>query len=74
MRDRSIVMATTLTLFCGAASAQDSGQFILPHISVTGSSFVGIRPDIATLPLGVISEKPTVAEAESVLRLAISTP
>ena len=63
---KSIVMVAALTFSCALAQAQDSEQkFTLPHISVVGSSSVEVRPDLATLRLGVVSEKPTAKEAES---------
>lgn len=65
MFGKSIVIAVVLSAPCNIAVAQENTQFTLPHISITGSSFAGVRPDIATLRLGVISEKPTAAEAES---------
>jgi uncharacterized protein len=62
----SIATVTAGLLFsCAAAFAEDAPQFTLPHISVTGSSYADVRPDFAILRLGVISEKPTAAEAES---------
>ena len=64
MISKSIFAMTSLILSCAVALAEESEHFTLPHISVTGSSFAEIKPDIATLRLDVISEKPTAAEAE----------
>ena len=35
----------------------------IPHVSVSGRAFVEVKPDLATLSLGVVSEKTTAAEA-----------
>jgi uncharacterized protein YggE len=52
-----------LTL-CAPAYAQDAGQKSpLPHITASGRAFVEVKPDIATLSLGVVSEKASAAEA-----------
>ena len=60
-----IVAVAALSFSCAFAQAQDSDQkFTLSHISVTGSSSVEVRPDVAVLRLGVVSEKPTAKEAE----------
>jgi len=50
------------------ATAQEMGQngepkFTLPHITVRGSTFVEVKPDTATLHLGVVNEKNTAAAA-----------
>ncbi|MDF2114830.1 SIMPL domain-containing protein [Roseiarcaceae bacterium H3SJ34-1] len=52
------------------AAAQGAGQdgepkFTLPHITVAGSSFIEVKPDVATLYLGVVNEKSTAAAAAS---------
>jgi uncharacterized protein len=66
MLNKSIVaLATTLLFSFAAQAAEDNAQFAAPHITVTGTSYAEVKPDIATLRLGVISEKPTAAEAES---------
>lgn len=54
-----------LVLSCALAFAQDAPKSPLPHISVSGKAFVEVKPDIATLSLGVITEKATAAEATS---------
>ena len=66
MIHRSALALAVLSLSCALADAQERDQkFTLPHITVTGTSFVEVRPDIATLSLGVVNERPTAAEAES---------
>jgi uncharacterized protein YggE len=56
--------AVALALSCAPALAQDAGpKSPLPHISASGKAFVEVKPDVATLSLGVISEKATAAEA-----------
>ena len=65
MIHRSALALAVLSLSCALADAQERDQkFTLPHITVTGTSFVEVRPDIATLSLGVVNERPTAAEAE----------
>jgi uncharacterized protein YggE len=49
----------------GSAFADDSPPLATPHITVTGASDTEARPDIAVLVLGVVSENPTAAEAQS---------
>jgi uncharacterized protein YggE len=49
----------------GSAFADDSPPLTTPHITVTGASYTDAQPDIAVLVLGVVSEKPTAAEAQS---------
>jgi uncharacterized protein YggE len=66
MIHRSALALAVLSLSCALADAQERDQkFTLPHITVTGTSFVEVRPDIATLSLGVVNARPTAAEAES---------
>lgn len=66
MLNRSALALAAVSLSFASANAQERDQkFTLPHITVTGTSFVEVKPDIATLTLGVVSEKPTAAEAES---------
>jgi uncharacterized protein YggE len=69
MRTHSVLAFTLFTIalagLCAPGFAEDAVQFTLPHITVTGSSYANVRPDVATLQLGVVSEKPTAAEAES---------
>ena len=63
---QSTLALAVLSLSCALADAQERDQkFTLPHITVTGTSFVEVRPDIATFSLGVVNERPTAAEAES---------
>jgi hypothetical protein len=52
------------------ATAQGVGQdgeakFTLPHITVTGGASIEMKPDMATLHLGVVNEKSTAAAAAS---------
>jgi len=66
MLNRSALALAAVSLSFASANAQERDQkFTLPHITVTGTSFAEVKPDIATLTLGVVSEKPTAAEAES---------
>jgi uncharacterized protein YggE len=62
---RIIVLATSvLCAQASTASAQENqDQFSLPHITVSGSSYLEAKPDIATLRLGVVNEKNTAAAA-----------
>lgn len=50
---------------CASAQEEEKDRFKLPHITVSGYSHVLVRPDIAILRLGVLSEKPTAEEAAS---------
>ena len=53
-----------LAISCAPAFAQDADQKSpLPHITASGRAFVEVKPDIATLSLGVVSEKSAAAEA-----------
>ncbi len=61
MKKALFVACVALTLSCAPAFAQEKSP--LPHITVSGKAFVEVKPDIATLSLGVISEKNTAAEA-----------
>ena len=66
MLHRSALALAVISLSCVLANAQERDQkFTLPHITVVGRSFAEVRPDIATLSLGVVSERPTAAETES---------
>jgi uncharacterized protein YggE len=66
MIHRPALALVVISLSCALADAQERDQkFTLPHITVVGTSFAEVRPDIATLSLGVVSERPTAAEAES---------
>jgi uncharacterized protein YggE len=62
---KSLVAACVALAVCYApAFAQDTGQKSpLPHITASGRAFIEVKPDIATLSLGVVSEKSTAAEA-----------
>ena len=70
---RIVLAAIAVSALCctGAlsrATAQETGQngeakFTLPHITVRGSTFVEVKPDAATLHLGVVNEKNTAAAA-----------
>ena len=65
MLNRSALALAAVSLSFASANAQERDQkFTLPHITVTGTSFAEIKPDIATFTLGVVSENPTAAEAE----------
>ena len=46
-----------------ALAAPDTDAAHAPQISLNGSAFVDVRPDQASFTLGVVSEKPTAAEA-----------
>jgi uncharacterized protein YggE len=63
MNKALFVACVALTLSCAPAFAQDADQKSpLPHITASGRAFVEVKPDIATLSLGVVSEKNTAAE------------
>jgi uncharacterized protein YggE len=56
--------SVALTLSCAPVFAQDAGpKSSLPHIAASGKAFVEVKPDVATLSLGVVSEKAAAAEA-----------
>jgi len=64
MKKAIIVACVALTASCAPAFAHDAGQKSpLPHITVAGRAFVEVKPDLATLSLGFVSEKSTAAEA-----------
>jgi uncharacterized protein len=66
MNKMTLATIGALGLFCTIARAQEAdSKFALPHITVSGTAFVEVKPDIATLQLGVVTEKPTAAEAAS---------
>jgi uncharacterized protein YggE len=67
-----IIVLAALAWCCmppATASAQDvqngENKFTLPHITVSGWSYVEVKPDMATLYLGVVNEKNTAAAAAS---------
>lgn len=70
---KSIVMAATATvclLAVSVASAEDNDAPSLddiPHITIVGTAQIQVRPDLATIALGVITERPsaTAAAAET---------
>src|SRR5512136_2572607 len=61
MRRISLALFPILLAF-GAARAE-SLKDTTPSITVTGSAFEEVVPDRATIFLGVVSERPTAAEA-----------
>jgi len=60
MNKAIFVACVALTLSSAPVFAQDADQ--TPHITASGRAFVEVKPDIATLSLGVVSEKNTAAE------------
>jgi uncharacterized protein len=62
MKKSLFAVCVALPLSCAPAFAQDTVQNS-PHITASGRAFVEVKPDIATLSLGVVSEKSTAAEA-----------
>jgi len=57
------VACVALALSSAPVFAQDADQKSpVPHITASGRAFVEVKPDIATLSLGVVSEKNTAAE------------
>ena len=64
MKKSLFAACVALAVSCAPACAQDAGQkSTLPHITASGRAFVEVKPDIATLSLGVVSEKGAAAEA-----------
>jgi uncharacterized protein YggE len=60
----SFAACLALAVSCAPALAQDVDQkSTLPHIAVSGRAFVEVKPDIATLSIGVESERGAAAEA-----------
>jgi hypothetical protein len=65
MKPIAAAPAALLACLSGAVAQESEPKFASPHITVRSTTSVEVRPDIATLSLGVVSEKPTAAEAES---------
>lgn len=64
MKKSLFAACVALAVSCAPAFAQEAGQKSpLPHITASGRAFIEVKPDIATLSLGVVSEKSTAAEA-----------
>ena len=64
MKKALFAACVALAVYCAPACAQDAAQKSpLPHITASGRAFIEVKPDIATLSLGVVSEKSTAAEA-----------
>ena len=64
MKKSIFAACVALAVSCAPAFAQDAAQISpLPHIAVSGRAFVEVKPDIATLSIGVESERGAAAEA-----------
>ena len=63
MYRRLFLAIALLVAAAPGARADDPDSFKEPHITVDGAASLDMRPDRATMRLGVVSEKPTAAEA-----------
>jgi len=64
MRSVFSIVLGCLSLVAGTALAQEpQNNLSIPHIRVTGKAKTEVKPDIAFLTLGVVSEKPTPSDA-----------
>ena len=67
-RPRTPFLLALTLLLLGAPHAMAAAQPVplvasLPHITATGSAHVEVKPDLATINLGVAIERPTPEEA-----------
>ncbi len=64
MISQFITAATVVTFLSSLALAQENQpKFSIPSITVAGTASISLKPDIATLSLGVTDERPIAADA-----------
>ncbi|QXX75691.1 SIMPL domain-containing protein [Methylovirgula sp. HY1] len=66
-----LCLAACLALAPSVARAQTTSVSQISHITVTGRAHMAVVPDVATLSLAVITEKPKAADAESANATAV---
>jgi uncharacterized protein YggE len=61
-----VAVALTLIMSYGRSFAQDAvSQLPFAHITISGSAFKEVQPDLAEIRFGVVTKKPTAKEAST---------